>query len=170
MPASPLEFKSRLHLASGWAQPSARKSIDFKYWEVAVKLKSLGYTTLKVKKLLVEAKGLNKRYITSPDVVEAPKDINKIFDLLPVYDLSLGLSYKVYSDIIKVTKWGFAGYGVNIYENGQLVKSYPFPYYTKAALALGNVNISSAISKKIDTGKMYKNRYTFESYYLYIVN
>ena len=48
-------------------------------------------------------------------MVEAPKDINKIFDLLPVYDLSLGLSYKVYSDIIKVTKWGFAGYGVNIY-------------------------------------------------------
>ena len=154
-----LEFKSR-------------KGVDFKYWEVAVKLRSLGYTTLpQGKKLLVEINNyINKRYTTTINVAEAPKDINKIFELPPVYDLSLGLSYKAYSDLTKVNKGGFVGYGVNVYENGKLIKGSPFSSYTKAALALGSVNISSVISKKIDTGKMYKNKYTFESYYPDITN
>ena len=84
--------------------------------------------------------------------------------------LSLGLSYKAYYDLTKVNKGGFVGYGVNVYENGKLIKGSPFSSYTKAALALGSVNISSVISKKIDTGKMYKNKYTFESYYPDITN
>lgn len=154
-----LEFKSR-------------KSVDFKYWEVAVKLKSLGYTTLpEGKKLLVDiSKYINKRYTTFLNVVEEPKDIYKIFDLPPVYDLSLGLSYKVYSDLNKVSKGGSAGYGVNVYENDKLIEGSPFSSYTKAALALGNKNISSIISKKIDTGKLYKNKYKFESDYPDIIN
>jgi len=130
-------------------------------------LKSLGYTTLpQGKKLLVDiSKYINKRYSTKLNIAEAPKDINKIFDLPPVYDLASGLSYKAYSDIIKVSKGGQSGYGVNVYDKGKLVEGSPFSSYTKAALALGNINISSVITKKIDTGKVYKNRYTFESYY-----
>ena len=50
-----------------------------------------------------------------------------------------------------------------MYYNGKLVKGSPFSSYTQAALALGNINISSVISKKIDTDKLYKQRYKFES-------
>ena len=54
-----------------------------------------------------------------------------------------------------------------MYDNGKLVEGSPFSSYTQAALALGNINISSVISKKIDTGgvpgKLYKQRFKFES-------
>lgn len=52
---------------------------------------------------------------------------------------------------------------MNIYDNDQLVVGSRFPSYTQAALALGNINISSVISKKIDTDKLYKARFRFES-------
>ena len=50
------------------------------------------------------------------------EEILKLFNRPPVYDLASGLSYKAYSDIIKVTKGGPSGYGVNVYDNGILVE------------------------------------------------
>jgi len=145
----------------------SRKVVDFQLWELAVKLKALGYTTKpEGKKCFVEInKYINKRYTTSTQLIEAP-NLKSIYELLnspPVYDLYSGLSYKALSDIVKVSNKGNLGYGVNVYDNGVLVKGSPFSSYTQAALALGNINISSAISKKIDTDKLYKGRYRFES-------
>lgn len=145
----------------------SRKATDFQYWEVVVKLKALGYTTKPEGKecILEISKYINKRYSTNLVVAKAPdlKEISKIFDCPPIYDLASGLSYKAYSDIAKAAKKCNKGYGVNVYDNGELVKGSPFPSYTQAALALGNINISSVITKKIDTGKLYKNRFKFES-------
>lgn len=145
----------------------SRKFIDFQLWELVVKLKALGFTTQpEGKTFLIEInKYINKRYSTRAFVEKAP-DLNKIKELLnnpPIYDLSSGLSYKAISDIIKVSKKGHSGFGVNVYDNGKLVEGSPFSSYTQAALALGNINISSVISKKIDTDKLYKERYKFES-------
>lgn len=51
-----------------------------------------------------------------------------------------------------------------MYDSGKLVEGSPSPFPSKAALALANINISSAISnKKIDTDKLYKQRFKFES-------
>ncbi len=100
------------------------------------------------------------------EFIEQAPDLNKINKLLsnsPIYDLSLGLSYKALSDINKVSKQGNFGFKVNVYDNGKLVEGSPFVSYTQAALSLGNINISSIISKKIDTGKLYKGRYMFET-------
>jgi hypothetical protein len=146
---------------------NSRKAIDFQYWEVAVKLKALGYTsTIEGKECFIKVnKYINKRYSTNPEVAEALDldNINKIFDMPPIYDLTTGLPYKAYSDIAKVAKKGNMGYGVNVYDNGKLLEGSPFSSYTKAALALGNINISSVISKIIDTNKLYKQRFKFES-------
>lgn len=118
----------------------SRKAIDFQYWEVAVKLKALGYTTkLEGKQCFIEInKYINKRYSTNLGVTKAPSldEICKIFDCPPVYNLASGLSYKAYSDIAKVTKKSNIGYSVNVYDNGKLIKGSPFFSYTKAALAL----------------------------------
>lgn len=145
----------------------SRKATDFQYWEVAVKLKALGYNTKPEGKesILEISKYINKRYSTNLGVAKTPdlKKISKIFLAPPVYDLASGLSYKAYSDIAKAAKKGNKGYGVNVYDNGELVKGSPFPSYTQAALALGSINISSVITKKIDTDKLYKNRFKFES-------
>ena len=40
------------------------------------------------------------------------------------------------------------GFCVNVYDYDKLVKGSPFCSYTQAALAMGNINISSVISKK----------------------
>ncbi len=145
----------------------SRKVVDFNLWEYAVKLKALGYTTnTEGKNCIIEInKYINKRYTTSTQVSEFPK-IEKIKNILnspPIFDLGSGLSYKAYSDIVKITKKGNIGFGVNVYDNGKLIEGSPFSSYTQAAIALGNINISSAISKKIDTNKLYKERYRFES-------
>lgn len=144
-----------------------RKDVDFQLWELAVKLKTLGHiTNPEGKKCFIEInKYINKRYTTNALVAEAP-NLNKINEILnnpPIFDLSSGLSYKALSDIIKVSKKGHSGFGVNVYDNGKLVEGSPFFSYTQAALALGNINVSSVISKKIDTDKLYKGRYKFES-------
>jgi len=80
-----------------------------------------------------------------------------------IFDLTSGLSYKYLSDKVKTKKGGYVGYAVNVYDQGVIIKGSPFPSYTKAALSMGNINISSVISKKIDTNKLYKNRFIFES-------
>jgi len=77
-----LEFKSRKH-------------VDFIYWEVAVRLRALGY--------LNNPQGGTGRN---------------------------------------------QGLCVNIYENGKLIEGSPFASCAKAALALGNVNLSSTVSRK----------------------
>ena len=65
--------------------------------------------------------------------------------------------------MLKYLKKGNSGFGVNVYDNGRLLEGSPFSSYTQAALALSNVNVSSVISNKIDTDKLYKGRYKFES-------
>lgn len=106
----------------------------------------------------------NKRYSTNLEVkFPSLHLICKILDSPPIFDLASGLSYKAYSDIAKVSKKGHVGFGVNVYDMDKLVKGSPFSSYTQAALAMGNINISSVISKKIDTGKLYKQRFKFES-------
>lgn len=145
----------------------SRKEVDFKLWILAVKLKALGYTTkTEGKNCYVEInKYINKRYTTNIVLNQVPniKIINELLNSPPVFDLSSGLSYKALSDIVKVNNKGYSGYGVNVYDNGVLVQGSPFSSYTQAAIALGNLNISSAISKKIDTDKLYKGKYRFES-------
>lgn len=148
-----LEFKSR-------------KAVDFQLWEAAVKLRALGYTTLPEGKeyFIAISKYINKRYSTNLEVAKTPEmvEILKLFNRPPVYNLASGLSYRAYSDINRKAK-GLTGYSVNVYDNGKLVEGSPFPSYTQAALALGNIKISSAISKKINTDKLYKQRFKFES-------
>lgn len=144
-----------------------RKAVDFELWELAVKLKVLGFTTTPEGRLyFIKINNyINKRYSNRAQIAEEPniKQIKLLLNNPPVFDLASGLSYKALSDLVKVSKKGHSGFGVNVYDNGNLVSGSPFPSYTQAALALGNINFSSAISKKIDTGKLFKGRYKFES-------
>ena len=147
----------------------SRKAVDFTLWEAAVNLKALGYTTLpEGKQLLLEiSKHINNKRYTSNNVGEViAYNLDQVKLLLSrpaIFDLTSGLSYKYLSDKVKTKKGGYVGYAVNVYDQGLLIKGSPFPSYTKAALSMGNINISTVISKKIDTNKLYKNRFRFES-------
>ena len=93
--------------------------------------------------------------------------ISKLLAQTPPFDISSGS----HSELVRkftIAKGGRKGFVVYIYESSESnklkeLKGSPFSSYTQAALALGNINISSVISKKIDTGKLYKQRYKFES-------
>ena len=144
-----------------------RKAVDFELWELAVKLKVLGFTTTPEGRLyFIKINNyINKRYSNRAQIAEEPniKQIKLLLNNPPVFDLASGLSYKALSDLVKVSKKGHSGFGVNVYDNGVLVPGSPFSSYTQAALALGNINFSSSISKKIDTDRLFKGRYKFES-------
>ena len=148
----------------------SRKGEDFIYWEVAVNLRALGYiTNPQGLQYLVNISSYinNKRYSSNLNRGKVP-NMDEIKNLLnttpPVYDLTTGLSHKHLSDAIKNAKGGNKGFGVNVYDKGKLVEGSPFPSYLQAALVvLGNKNHSSTISKKIDTNKLYKQRFLFES-------
>lgn len=143
----------------------SRKAVDFEFWVLAVKLKALGYTTKPKGKDYFINKYINKRYSTKMVLNQSPdiKIINSLLNSSPVFDLYSGLSYKTLSDFVKVKNKGNLGYAVNVYDRGVLVKGSSFSSYTQAAIALGNSNISSVISKIIDTNLLYKGRYRFES-------
>ena len=144
-----------------------RKAVDFELWELAVKLKVLGFTTTPEGRLyFIKINNyINKRYSNRAQIAEVPdiKQIKLLLESPPLFDLGSGLSFKALSDLVKVSKKGHSGYGVNVYDNGVLVPGSPFSSYTQAALALGNINFSSSISKKIDTDRLFKGRYKFES-------
>lgn len=107
-----------------------RKGVDFQLWKLAVKLKTLGHTTnSEGKKCFIKiTKYINKRYTTNAQVVEAPSlnKINEILNKPPIFDLYSGLSYKVLSDLVKVSKKSNLGFGVNIYNNGKLLEGSLF--------------------------------------------
>jgi hypothetical protein len=52
--------------------------------------------------------------------------INEILNKPPVFDLSSGLSYKALSDLVKVSKKGNSGFGVNVYDNGSRLSIISF--------------------------------------------
>jgi len=60
----------------------------------------------------------------------------------------------------KKRRKGYSVY-IYIYENGKDIGMYPFSSYSLVSKTL-NIN-SNIISKYIDTGKSYKNKYVFSS-------
>ena len=81
----------------------------------------------------------------------------------PVFDLTSGLSYKKLSYASRKGITINQRLCVNVYDQGKLVEGSPFSSYSKAALAVFGTTYSSMISQKIDTKKLYKKRYSFES-------
>ena len=82
----------------------------------------------------------------------------------PVFDLTTGLSFKELSNAYRKGTNTNKGFCVNVYDKGKLVEGSPFSSYKEAAsIVLGSTKYSSMISAKIDTKKLYKKRYLFES-------
>jgi hypothetical protein len=136
-----------------------------------VNLRALGYTSTSLGKTYFQdilANMNNRRYSTNQIQPKLP-NLNKIQDFMnntpPIFDLNSGLIYKQ----LAMTE-GLKEYmakkriGVNVYDDGKLVDGSPFPSLSDAALALFGSKVRwSVISRYMDTNKLYKKRFKFES-------
>jgi len=144
-----------------------RKKLDYEMWILAIDIRINGYHLIKQGKsiLFKISKGTNKyRYSNSKNNnVKLPTkdEINDLYSLSPIYDENIKLTYKEralkYALKIKRRK----GYIVHVYKDNKEIDQSPILSYKLASKIL-NIN-SNIISRFIDTGKLYKNKYMFSS-------
>lgn len=137
-----------------------------------VNLRALGYTTTTEGKsyfLEIHMNMNNRRHSTNLKKTKKAY-LNKIQDFLnntpPVFDLNSGLTFKQHSIARTLNKYiaDKAVVSVNVYKEGKLVEGSPFPSFSHAALVvLGSKVHRSIISKYINTNKLYKKKFRFES-------
>lgn len=141
-----------------------RKSVDFLFgylggegpdrdrWQYLVDISNY----INTKRYSTHQNNLAENNNKIPDV----KEIGLFWsETSPPFDLITGLTYRALSNQALKIKGSKKGIKVNVFDNDVLIEGSPFSTYTP--LALGN--ISSIITKKINTGKLYKNRYKFET-------
>lgn len=142
-----------------------RKKLDFLYWCLALHLHKFGfyYTNLGRSLVLHISKSINtSRYSNNPNLIEVPKldFINEVLSLNLPFKITpktthLELAQK-FSKLVENRK-------IWVYENNVLVSGSPFVSYAEAQKAIGIARTSRAISRNIDTGKLYLNRFSFYS-------
>jgi hypothetical protein len=109
------------------------------------------------------------RYTTNPNQqtkLPTPESINEIFSLPAPFDISSGCSHLELAKNFARKRGSRKGFTVYIYDTntgGKQIIGSPFSTYGAGHVALGLRAGSRIIGRYIDTGKLYKNRYTFYS-------
>jgi hypothetical protein len=146
----------------------SRKYIDFQLWTLGLLLHKYGYVYTKPgKDLLLKIKNNmnNKRYSTAILGIQNPisnLEVNSVFDTPIPFNLALNKSHleNVRKKVAK--KAGNKGFIVYVYDKDQLINNAPFTSHQAAKRYIQNIPIS-VISLYVDTGKVYRDRYTFYS-------
>lgn len=143
-----------------------RKKVDFLYWCIALYLHKFGhFYTPEGRKLFVSiANYINhRRYSSVPgktaDLPAIDSDFLTSKSSLPITllpDMTHLELAQSYGRLVADRK-------VYVYDNNVLVSGSPFSSYPLALEAIGESNKSSAIKRNIDTGRVFKSRYTFYS-------
>jgi hypothetical protein len=146
----------------------SRKFIDYKYFVIIVYIHKLGYYMLPKGKELILAISLSinkNRYSTNPTVSIEPtqKSIEDVFNIEPPFDISKGDSHSKLSKIYTLANGGRKGYLVHVFKNGIEISNSPFSSYNSAQKAIGLSGRSRTINRYINTGRLYKNIYSFKS-------
>jgi hypothetical protein len=145
-----------------------RKFIDFQYWALVLHLTKYGYCYTSKGRALIFAIGKyinNGRYSTNPGGPITPPStdlINEVLSSSPLVELTQGMTH-IQLARARVTAKGKSSYTVYVFDNGVLVEGSPFNSYADAQEAIGVPRTSRAISRNLDSGKLYRGRYTFWS-------
>jgi len=149
-----------------------RKSIDFYYWAISVKMHKLGYYYLPDgKKIALQiSMSTNKHRLTSSkeNQVSLPSEesISKLFSMAAPFDVNKGKSHFELVREFIISKGGRKGFIVHVYDQDKEVKELsgsPFSTYGAGHKAIGLRAGSRVIGRYIDTDKAYKGRYIFSS-------
>lgn len=143
----------------------SRKGIDFSIWSLVLYIFIYGYHNLPNGReiLLKLSNNINsKRYFSDlSDFIEAV-EIKNLFRIEPPFDIHSGKSHINLAKEYSLTKGSRKGFKVYIYKNGVEIKGSPFDSFRSGAKAL-SLNSASSIRNYLDTGKIFKDGYTFYS-------
>jgi LAGLIDADG endonuclease/Cytochrome b/b6/petB len=143
----------------------SRKGIDFKIWSLGLFLIVFGYYCLpKGKQLLIKlSNNMNsKRYFSNICDVFDIEEIENLFKSNPPFDIFSGKSHFILAKEYALFKGSRQGFKLYIYKNEIEIKGSPFNSYRLGGKAIG-LNSVSSIKNYINTGKIYKDGYTFYS-------
>jgi hypothetical protein len=143
----------------------SRKRIDFIIWIIGLFVFIYGYAQLpKGKELLLKlSNNMNsKRYISDLSDLLDVKEIEELFSINPPFDIHSAKSNFLLSKEYSQFKGSRKGFRVYIYKNSVEIKGSPFSSYREGGKAIG-LNSVSSITNYIDTGKVFKDGYTFYS-------
>jgi len=143
----------------------SRKSIDFNIWSLGIYLIIYGYHTIpKGKELLLKlSNNMNsKRYFSNVSDLIDIKEIESLFDISPPFNIHTGKSHFILAKELALSKGSRKGFKLHIYKNGKEITGSPFDSFRLGGKAIELKSVSS-IRNYIDTGKIYKNEYTFYS-------
>jgi len=143
----------------------SRKGVDFKIWSVGLFLIIHGYTKIpNGKAIFVKLyNNLNsKRYFSNIiDFIDI-EEINALFEIEPPFNIYSKKSHSILSKEYANTQGSRKGYNLHIYKDGEEIPGSPFNSYREGGKAIGLVSVSS-ICNYINTGKVFKDGYTFFS-------
>jgi len=142
----------------------SRKGYDFKLWLIVLYLYKWGYAYLPEGRALILKISLHindGRYSTNPNAGPAPTtdEINAVLALEVLVERTEGINQLEFSKALARTFTRT----VYIRDNGVLLNTTPYTSYGDAHQSIGLPRNSRAIGRNIDTGKKFKNRYTFSS-------
>lgn len=143
----------------------SRKGIDFSIWSLVLYIFIYGYHNLPSGReilLKLSNKINSKRYFSDlSDFIEAD-EITNLFSIRPPFDIHSGKSHFNLAKEHSLTKGSRKGFKVYIYKNGVEIKGSPFDSFRSGGKAL-SLNSVSSIRNYLDTGKIFKDGYTFYS-------
>ena len=143
----------------------SRKGIDFSIWSLVLYIFIYGYHNLpEGKKLLVKlSNNMNlKRYFSNVIDFLDIEEIQSLFEIKPIFDIHSGKSHFILCKEYSLFKGSRKGFKVYIYKNGVEVKGSPFDSFRSGGRQI-NLNSVSSIKNYLDTGKIFKDGYTFYS-------
>ena len=143
----------------------SRKGVDFKIWSVGLFLIINGYTKIPNGKaiFLKLYNNLNsKRYFSNIiDFIDI-EELNALFEIEPPFNIYSKKSHFILSKEHANTQGSRKGYNLHIYKDGEEIPGSPFNSYREGGKAIGLASFSS-ICNYINTGKVFKDGYTFVS-------
>ena len=143
----------------------SRKGVDFKIWSVGLFLIIQGYTKIPTGKaiFLKLYNNLNsKRYFSNILDFINIEEINALFEIEPPFNIYSKKSHFILSKEHANTQGSRKGYNLHIYKDGEEIPGSPFNSYREGGKAIGLPSVSS-ICNYINTGKVFKDGYTFFS-------
>lgn len=103
-----------------------------------------------------------KRYFSNIFDIFDLSEIEELFKIEPPFNIYSGKSHFILTKEYFQVKGSRSGFKVYIYKNGLEIKGSPFPSYSQGGKAIGLTSVSS-IANYINTGKVFKEGYTFYS-------
>lgn len=105
----------------------------------------------------------NHRYSTAPvkAIVPTREQVSSVLSITPPLVRAPSQTHRAFAMAIARTQKDTRL--IYVYDNGVLTEDSPYNVYAKRQVPLGIPSNSKIISRYIDTGKVYNNRYVFTS-------